>query len=58
MTEWEYFVVSKPLRGFLNKEISPEAELNKLGKEEWELVSVVMNTVNQATFFFKRLKKK
>jgi len=58
MKKWEYLVIKRPIRGFMGKEISPEAELNKFGGQGWELVSVgmliVASTTNEAIFFFKR----
>jgi len=45
MQKWEYKIVK----------VATEAELNRLGEEGWELISVTLY-VSYYTFFFKRPK--
>jgi len=45
MQKWEYKIVAK----------ATEAEINRLGEEGWELISVTEN-ITYYTFFFKRPK--
>jgi len=48
---WEYKQI---IRNLKTEQLMNEEELNKFGKDGWELVSVVANT-KTARFYFKRL---
>ena len=51
-TVWEYKLLSRNLS---NEETPSEEELNKLGKDGWELAAALTNG-GVAQFYFKRLK--
>jgi hypothetical protein len=54
---WEYKVIKFSKRSFFSGTIDPEAfetELNSLGREGWELVSVTQNQMAIAVAVFKR----
>jgi hypothetical protein len=62
---WEYKVIKFSKRSFFSGTIDPEAfeaELNNLGRDGWELVSVTQNqmaiSVNEVTVFEKHVNKK
>lgn len=50
-TYWQY----KCIRQDVDEELLGEEKLNELGKEGWELVSVVMYHDKTAVYYFKRL---
>lgn len=50
--EWEYKVIS---RNSDTEALPDEAELNALGKDGWELVSIV-TVVNNVRFYLKRIR--
>jgi len=50
MQKWEYKIVF----GTGNKDISLEKEINRLGNQGWELVSVTENSDDVYSLFFKR----
>lgn len=50
---YEYFSFTPKMEGFINKRPAEEIdrELNRLGSERWELVSVVPVIANKGTSF-------
>ncbi|HZH60494.1 MAG TPA: DUF4177 domain-containing protein [Metabacillus sp.] len=58
MKKFEYKTISMPKTGLLKQKKSPDEELNKLGQEVWECVSVYApvsaGTSTEISYLFKR----
>lgn len=58
MMKFEYKTLSVTKAGFLKQKKSPDEELNKLGQEGWECVSVYApvsaGTSTEISYLFKR----